>query len=483
MKVLSVASEIYPLIKTGGLADVAGALPLALSAFGMETKTLIPGYPAVMKAIGDKAEKLHTFDNLFGERADVLSARHAGLDLLVLDAPAFFNRFGNPYNAPHGEGYSDNWRRFGALCKAAAEIASGALPGWEPDLVHCHDWQAALTPVYMRFAETPEKPSILTIHNIAFQGNFGIDIFPWLGLPPHALAVDGIEYYGNVSFLKGGLQTAWSVTTVSPTYAREIQTAQYGMGLEGLISARAHTVTGIVNGIDTDVWNPATDDSLVSRYSAHKPRAREPNRQALSERFGLDNDDSPIFCVVSRLTWQKGMDILAEVVGDLVAMGGKLAVLGTGEPGLEEGFRNMVRFYPGRVGTIIGYDETLSHIQQAGADAILIPSRFEPCGLTQLYGLRYGCVPVVARTGGLADTVIDANPAALAVNAATGIQFSPVEPWALSHAIRRTISLYNNKKAWLGLQKQGMKSDVSWKASAGLYADLYRKLDLMVSKP
>ena len=208
-----------------------------------------------------------------------------------------------------------------------------------------------------------------------------------------------------------------------------------------------------------------------------------PNRQALSERFGLDNDDSPIFSVVSRLTWQKGMDILAEVVGDLVAMGGKLAVLGTGEPGLEEGFRNMARFYPGRVGTIIGYDETLSHLQQAGADAILIPSRFEPCGLTQLYGLRYGCVPVVARTGGLADTVIDANPAALAVNAATGIQFSPVEPWALSHAIRRTIGLYKDKKTWLAMQKQGMKSDVSWKASAGLYADLYRKLDLTVPKP
>ena len=483
MKVLSVASEIYPLIKTGGLADVAGALPLALASYGIHTRTLIPGYPAVMKAVRDKAEKVVTLYDLFGEQANVLAARHDGLDLLILDAPALFNRFGNPYNAPHGEGYSDNWRRFGALSKAAADIAAGAIPGWEPDLVHAHDWQAAMTPVYMRFGTTPEKPSILTIHNIAFQGNFDTGIFPWLGLPDHALAVDGVEYYGRVSYLKGGLQTAWMVTTVSPTYAREIQTPQYGMGLEGLISARAHTVHGIVNGIDTDVWDPATDDTIASRYSAHKPKARLDNRQAVSETFGLDNDDSPIFSVVSRLTWQKGMDILAAVVGELVAMGGKLAVLGSGEPGLEEAFRNAARYYPGRVGTIIGYDEKLSHMLQAGADAILVPSRFEPCGLTQLYALRYGCIPVVARTGGLADTVIDANPAALAVNAATGVQFSPVEPWSLSHAIRRTINLYNDKKTWLTMQKQGMKSDVSWKASAGLYADLYKQLDLMVSKP
>nr|WP_272210463.1 glycogen synthase GlgA [Marinicella sp. W31]MDC2876345.1 glycogen synthase GlgA [Marinicella sp. W31] len=482
MKVLSVTSEIYPLIKTGGLADVAGALPLALAGLGIETRTMIPGYPAVMKAVDGHAEKVHEFDDLFGERATLYAASHEGLDLLILDIPALFGRFGNPYNSATGEGYSDNWRRFGALSKAAADVAAGVMPGWEPDLVHCHDWQAAMTPVFMRYSETPEKPSILTIHNIAFQGTFGPDIFPWLGLPAHALSVDGVEYYGNVGFLKGGLQTAWAVTTVSPTYAREIQTPMYGMGLEGLISARAHTVHGIVNGIDTDVWDPTADMSLASRYTPSRLRLRQPNRQVLSERFGLDDDDSPIFCVVSRLTWQKGMDLLAEAIGPLVAMGGKLAVLGTGEHDLEEAFRNAVRLYPGRVGTIIGYDETLSHIQQAGADVIVIPSRFEPCGLTQLYGLRYGCVPLVARTGGLADTVIDANPAALDIKAATGIQFSPAETWALVHALRRTVNLFKDKKTWMHIQKQGMKSDVSWKSSAKLYADLYSSLNMTVPK-
>ncbi|AJY44595.1 glycogen synthase GlgA [Martelella endophytica] len=479
MKVLSVASEIYPLIKTGGLADVAGALPLALQGLGIETRTLVPGYPAVMKAVADKAVKLHDFPNLLGEPATLLAAKHAGLDLLILDAPAYFGRMGNPYNAPHGEGYSDNWRRFAALSKAGAEIAGGTLSDWRPDIVHTHDWQAAMTTVFMRYAETPEVPSILTIHNIAFQGNFDAGIFPWLGLPSHALAVDGIEYYGRIGYLKGGLQTAWAVSTVSPTYAREIETPQFGMGLEGLISARAHTVHGIVNGIDTDVWDPETDETIARRFTASKLRLRDDNRIRLCENFGLDNDDSPIFSVVSRLTWQKGMDLLAEAVDALVAMGGKLAVLGSGDYNLEQAFLDAVRRHPGRVGTVIGYDETLSHMQQAGADAILIPSRFEPCGLTQLYALRYGCVPVVARTGGLADTVVDANPAALASKSATGIQFSPVETWSLIHAIRRTIDLYNDKKIWLQMQKQGMKSDVSWDASAARYADLYSKLQLM----
>ncbi|TPW30551.1 glycogen synthase GlgA [Martelella alba] len=480
MKVLSVASEIYPLIKTGGLADVVGALPLALTGFGVETRTIIPGYPAVMKAI-DAAEPCLEIPNLLGEPAKIFAAHHAGLDLLVVDAPAYFNRFGNPYNASTGEGYSDNWRRFAAFSKAAAMVAEGVLGDWAPDVVHVHDWQAAMVPIYMRFSDVPEKPSVLTIHNIAFQGQFDPTIFPYLQLPAHAMAVDGVEYYGAVGFLKGGLQSAWAVTTVSPTYAEEIQTPQYGMGLEGLISVRSDTVSGIVNGIDTDVWDPETDDTIVKPYNVSKLRQRAKNRDIVGERFGLDNDDAPIFCVVSRLTWQKGMDLLAEAIDELVALGGKLAVLGTGEHHLEQAFLDAVRRHPGRVGVIIGYDEKLSHMLQAGADAIVIPSRFEPCGLTQLYGLRYGCVPVVARTGGLADTVIDANPAALSANAATGIVFAPVETGTLIRAIRRTIRLYSEKKVWSQIQKQGMKSDVSWDASAALYFDLYSKLKPMAT--
>ncbi|EJZ18297.1 glycogen synthase GlgA, partial [Rhizobium sp. Pop5] len=334
MKVLSVSSEVFPLIKTGGLADVSGALPIALKAFGIETKTLLPGYPAVMKVIRDPVAKLE-FPDLLGERATVLEVQHEGLDLLVLDAPAYYDRPGGPYLDPLGKDFPDNWRRFAALSLAASEIAAGLLPGWQPDLVHTHDWQAALTSVYMRYYPTPELPSVLTIHNIAFQGQFGPEIFPALRLPSHAFAVDGIEYYGTIGFLKGGLQTAHAITTVSPTYADEILTSEFGMGLEGVITSRIDHLHGIVNGIDTDIWNPATDPVVHTHYGPTTLKNREENRRSIAEFFHLDNDDAPIFCVISRLTWQKGMDLVANVADEIVAMGGKLVVLGSGDAALE----------------------------------------------------------------------------------------------------------------------------------------------------
>lgn len=475
MKVLSISSEAFPLVKTGGLGDVAGALPLALAARGVQMKTLLPGYPAVMKTVTGLTKKVE-FDNLLGERATLLEARYKGLDLLVLDAPTLFDRPGGPYVDANGRDYDDNWRRFAVFSLAGARIAAGAMPDWKPALVHAHDWQTAMTPVYMRYAHEPEVPSILTIHNIAFQGQFASVIFPALGLPPHAMGVEGIEYYGDVGFLKGGMQTATAITTVSPSYAEEIHHPQFGMGLEGLINARATSVHGIVNGIDIDVWNPETDSHLARNYSAKTLAARVTNRQAVAARFGLDDDDSLLFCVISRLTWQKGMDILSETIDSIVGMGGRIAILGAGDVALETAFLSAANRHKGRVGVVIGYNEPLSHLMQAGCDSIIIPSRFEPCGLTQLYALRYGCVPLVARTGGLNDTIVDANHAAIISGSATGVQFTLTDTNSMLYALRRTFKLHDDRKLWVRVQKQGMKTDVSWDASASEYASLYSSL-------
>ncbi|RED14075.1 glycogen synthase GlgA [Pontivivens insulae] len=466
MKVLSVASEVYPLIKTGGLADVAGALPSALAPQGVEMRTLVPGYPKVMDALDQIGAEVAF------EGGRILTAKGGGLDLFVLDWPSLFKREGGPYSGTDGNDFGDNPARFAALSRAAIAIARGAVT-WQPDLIHAHDWQAALVPVYARYQA--DIPTVLTIHNIAFQGRYSGDIFSDLGLPEAAYGMDGLEYYGDVSFLKGGLATANAITTVSPTYAREILGPAYGMGMEGVIGSRAKDLHGIVNGIDTDVWDPATDPTLTANYSARGLGRRKANKAAVAARFGLEGD-GPIFAVVSRLTAQKGLDILADRVGALVGMGARLAVLGSGDPTLERAFTDAAERHPGKVGTLIGYDEGLSHLMQGGADAFLIPSRFEPCGLTQLYALRYGCIPVVARTGGLADTVIDANMAAIRAGTATGVIHDVDNGDALEAALRRTVALYEQPKLWGAMQRAGMKTDVGWGRSAGEYAALYRDL-------
>ena len=473
MRILSVASEAYPLIKTGGLADVVGALPAALTPHGIHTTTLLPGYPAVLKATTGRA--IHKWRDLLGTEARLLKGDLAGHPLIVLDAPALYAREGGIYGDTDGQDWPDNWRRFAALARAATEIARGGVKGLAFDILHAHDWQAALAPAYLRYAATPVK-SVVTIHNIAFQGRFGADIFPDLGLPPEAWAIDGVEYYGGVGFLKAGLEAADAITTVSPTYAREILHGEYGMGLEGLIATRAAHVSGIVNGIDPAVWNPAADPALPAPYTARTLPRRIANKRAVEKMFALEPGDGPIFTVISRLTWQKGMDVLAGSLDDLVSMGGRLAMLGSGDAGLEQVFRDAADRHPGRIGVRIGYDEPLSHLLQGGADAILIPSRFEPCGLTQLYGLAYGCVPIVARTGGLADTIIDANAAALAAEVATGFQFDGVTRESLIHVLRRAIDVYADRPRWTCLQRRGMKADFSWGTSGAAYAALYRGL-------
>ena len=475
MRVLSVASEVFPLVKTGGLADVAGALPAALASQGAEMRVMVPGYPDVIAALEAK-KVLKRYKSLFGAEARLLSGNAGGLDLIVLDAPKLFDRPGNPYLGPDGADWPDNWRRFAAFCRAAADIGEGLVEAFVPDVVHGHDWQAGLVPAYLRHAGRRAARSVLTIHNIAFQGTFPAAVFPELGLPASAWAVEGVEYYGSVGYLKAGLHYADAITTVSPTYAEEICTPEGGMGLDGLLRARAGVLSGIVNGIDTTVWDPVADPHLKAHYTATTLGRRAANKRAVEEAFGLAVDDGFLFCVVSRLGWQKGMDILGACIDGLVAAGARLAVLGSGEAAIEGMFRAAVARHPGRVGLVTGYSEPLSHHLQGGADSVLVPSRFEPCGLTQVYGLRYGCVPVVSRVGGLADTIVDANLAALDRGVATGFQFLPVTPEALGRTVGRVLGLHADTVAWRRIQKNGMKSDLSWDASARRYADLYRAL-------
>ncbi len=474
MQVLSVASEMYPLVKTGGLADVVGALPPALAGRGVHMRTLLPGYPAVMAGVR-MGRVLHSYPALLGAEARLIEASVGDLELIVLDAPELFERPGGPYADADGRDHPDNWRRFAALSRAGADLGAGIARAWRPDVVQAHDWQAAMTAAYMRYAGV-ERPSVVTIHNLAFQGHFPPAVFGALELPAEAFSLDGVEYYGGVGFLKAGLQSAWAITTVSPNYAAEIMTPAYGMGLDGLISQRADTLWGIVNGIDTEVWNPETDPHLAAPFSGRAPKGRALSRAAIEAQFGLDVGPEPILVVISRLTWQKGMDLVVEAADALVGMGARIAVLGAGDAGLEGRLLGLAARHPGRVGVTIGYDEPLAHLMQAGGDAILIPSRFEPCGLTQLYGLRYGCVPIVARTGGLADTVIDANPAALSAGVATGFQFSPVDVGGLIAGVRRALAVWPDRRLWTGLQRQGMKADVSWDASGARYAALFAAL-------
>ena len=476
VRVLSVASEVYPLVKTGGLADVVAALPAALARERVTVRTLVPGYPAVVDALRG-AEAVHAFPRLHGGPARLLAAHAAELDLFVLDAPHLFARPGNPYAGPDGKPWPDNALRFAALAEAAAAVARGALPRFAPDVVHAHDWQAALAPALLHYGGAPRPATMLTVHNLSFQGQFPRDLLAAIGLPAHAWALDGVEYYGTIGYLKAGLALADRITTVSPTYADEIRTPEDGMGLDGLLRKRADALTGILNGIDDRVWNPATDPYLPARFDARRLARRAANKAALQERFGLAADPAAfVVGVVSRLTHQKGMDLLADALPALAAHGAQFALLGTGDAHVEHAFAAAAARHPDRVAAVIGYEEALAHLVQGGADALLVPSRFEPCGLTQLCALRYGAIPIVARVGGLADTVIDANAMALAAGAGTGIQFAPVTRAHIELAVGRAVGLKRDAALWRRLQARAMATDVGWTRPAKQYAALYRAL-------
>lgn len=475
MEVLSVASELYPIIKTGGLADVAGALPYALAKNGAKMRTLLPAYN-YEKSKFSNHEIIHTYKDLFGTKAQLISCNHNDLELILLDAPSLYNRVGGPYLDKNGKDYPDNWKRFAALSKAAADIAGGICTNYKPDIVHAHDWQAALAPVYMKHGNKRAKstPSLITIHNIAFQGKFDAEVFTKLGLGKGDENFDNFEFYGDISFLKAGLIHSNFITTVSPQYAREILTEDFGMGLDGVIRENSHKLSGILNGIDIEVWNPKTDEALAKNYDIKNITHRKHNKSKIEEIFELDRNNGPILCVISRLTEQKGIDVLINLFGAIVDLGARLVILGSGDKEVEATVKDAANKYKGRIGVKIGYDEALSHLLQGGSDAILIPSRFEPCGLTQLYGLRYGCVPIVARNGGLADTIIDANDAAINAGVATGFQFAKVNEHEFYYALKRAIDLYKTPKDWHKIQSNGMKADVSWVKSGAAYFELYK---------
>ena len=467
-RVLSVASECVPLVKTGGLADVVGALPAALAAVGWEMRVLMPAYRALRGRLGQLRE-VWAEDDLFGGRGVVFSGSLDGVPALLLDAPHLYDRDGGPYSGPAGD-WPDNAQRFAALSWVGARLARDGVAGWKPDVLHAHDWQAGFAPAYLAYGGSGGVGSVLTVHNIAFQGWAPASMIEALRLPREAFHPGALEYYGGLSSLKAGLVTADKVTTVSPTYAAELMRPEYGMGLEGVIASRGADVSGILNGVDTALWSPEAEPVP---FSVKALKGKAANRTAICAEFGLDLPSGPLAIVVSRLTDQKGIDLLPVVVPDFVAAGGALLVLGSGDPALEAAMRGLEARFPGQVAVRIGYDEALSHRMFAGADAVLVPSRFEPCGLTQMYGLRYGAVPVVAAVGGLADTVIHASPAALSAGVATGVQFHPTDAIAFGQALRQLCGLYRRPAQWAVVQKNAMRHPVGWETSAAAYGALY----------
>lgn len=468
--VLFVVSECAPLVKTGGLADVAGALPKALAAQGVNVRVLLPGYRTVLAQL-TAPKRVVEFPDVFGGAARVIAVAMAGLDLLILDAPHLYDRDGSIYGTATGTDWPDNPERFAALCQIGAKIASDGFDGWTPDIVHGHDWQAGLTPEYLRAGASP-VPFVFTIHNIAFHGNAPAEKMQTLGLDPARFTAENFEFWGQISALKAGILGADRINTVSQTYAEELLTPEFGIGMDGVLRSRQADLSGIVNGIDLDEWNPATDPNIEAFTNF---KGKEANKKILRKIFGLGPAKGPLCVLVSRLTEQKGIDILLDALPALLDHGGQLALLGTGDPQLEVALSKAGDQHK-NLAVKIGYDEALSHQMMAGGDAILVPSRFEPCGLTQLYGLRYGTIPVVALTGGLADTVINASPAALAGKVATGVQFNPINAQSLANAFGRLGRLYADKRLWRGMQRNGMKQPVGWEVSAGAYKDIYDSL-------
>ncbi|MFZ4285744.1 glycogen synthase GlgA [Variovorax sp. HJSM1_2] len=486
MKILQVGAEIFPLLKTGGLADVLGALPQALLVEGADVRLLLPGMPAILDGL-DKSQVVCEIGAVFGAarvtlRKGVLSC--SGVEAYVIDAPYLYRRPGSPYQAANGQEWPDNAQRFALLGWVAAHLAAGELdPAWLPDMVHAHDWHAAMACAYVSTNPASSVGSVFTVHNLAYQGLFEPGDFPLFGLPSRYMMPTSLEFHGQVSFMKAGLKYANRVTTVSPTYAAEIATAEFGCGLDGVIRARGREVSGILNGVDGAIWDPATDAYIPARYSAGSAKTMAGKarcKAALQKALGLTLDaKAPVFGVVSRLTSQKGLDLVLAVVPELLAMGAQLAVQGSGDHTLEAAFTAAAEAHPGRIAVRLGYDEAFAHTMIAGADAMLVPSRFEPCGLTQLYALRYGTVPVVRHVGGLADTVVDAGdaaPGAAGAPGATGFKFGPMLPNALAGAMERAVQVFRQPERWAQLQQNAMAQNFSWGTAAKQYMQLYQSI-------
>lgn len=479
-KVLHVAAECFPLLKTGGLADVVGALPAAQRKLGADARVLLPGFPAIRAGLRDGCLR-RTITSPF--LAEPIAIWQGGLPdgtpAYVIDAPALFDRIGNPYADAEHQPYADNHRRFALLAWTAAQIAEGALPDWQPAMVHSHDWHAGLVPAYLRAAAMARlgEPvgSVFTVHNLAYQGLFAADTFAELQLPTEFFRYDGLEFHGQVSFIKAGLQYSDRIATVSPSYAREIQTSEHGCGLDALLRYRASQLVGILNGVDDQLWNPATDPALPGHFDVDKTVGKSRCKAQLQAELGLNAaPDALLFGVVSRLTEQKGLNLVLAGADALLAQGGQLVVLGNGDAALEAGFARLSQDHPGSVAIRLGFDEPLSHRIFAGCDVIVVPSRFEPCGLTQMYGMRYGALPLVRRTGGLADTVQDCSLENLADATATGFVFERFELPDFNQAVRRAFALHDKATLWRDVRRQAMRRQFDWDGPAVAYLALYQ---------
>jgi len=479
MRVLFATSEAAPLVKTGGLADVSGALPAALRREGVDVRILMPGYPAVLRHLGPRPTVVAELDlPMLGLAAVLEGAMPDGVPLYVLARDDLYVRDGGPYQRADGSDWPDNDRRFALLSRAAAALAHESSPlAWQPDVLHSNDWQTALASLYLKLTGGRHARTLFTIHNLAYQGIFPAESLQRTGLPWDVFRMDGVEFYGNISFLKGGLQTADRLTTVSPGYAREIQHEPLGFGLQGLLSWRAKDLTGILNGIDLSVWDPGTDPLIPRRYGADSLLRKDANRSALRTAMGLEEIKGvPVAGLVTRFAHQKGLDLLLACVERALGLPMQFAILGSGDTMLEHAYRDLGARYPGRIGVRIGFDEALSHLVEAGADLFVMPSRFEPCGLNQMYSQRYGTPVVAHATGGLADSIIDATPEAVAAGQGTGFLFHPPTPTALLAALGRAATAFTDRRAWRRIQRAGMARDFSWDAAARRYAALYRSL-------
>jgi starch synthase len=482
LAVLFATSECAPLVKTGGLADVSAALPAALRRFGIDARVLLPGYPAVLAAARPKRADRPAIKALAqcSPVRIVEATLPNGVPLIIVEQPSLYERPGGPYQSEAGEDWPDNALRFGLLSKVAAILCGASSPlAWRPQVVHCNDWQTGLTPAYLRFDAPPTGrcATVFTIHNLAYQGAWPQEWVARLDLPAQSYAPEGTEFHGRISFLKAALYYADAITTVSPTYAREIQTEALGFGMDGLLRWRRNVLTGILNGVDTEEWDPATDPLIARRYDAATLDAKSENKRELQRAMQLPSTpDVPLFGVVSRFIPQKGLDLLADIAAALVNLPAQLVVLGSGEGELERRFTDLAARDPNRLAVRIGFDNALAHLIEAGGDAFLMPSRFEPCGMNQMYSQRYGTPPIVRATGGLADAVVDCNETTLAAGTATGFVFDQPSTVALLAAIKRAVDLYRQRDAWRSIQRNGMARNFSWDRAVPRYAEIYRTL-------
>jgi starch synthase len=481
MKLLFATSELFPLLKTGGLGDVAHSLPIALAGLGLDVRVVLPAFRQVLSQLGT-LRALGWIPVASGQQVRVLEARHDEFDfpIWLVDAPQFFDREGAPYTDSHGHAWSDNPARFALFGEVAAALATDALDiGWRADIAHANDWQSGLLPAYL--ALEPTRPrTVFTIHNLAYDSQFDFGTFQHLHLPSHWWSVDIGEFYDRFSMLKTGLMTADAISTVSPRYAQEIRTQEYGYGYASILESRAERLSGILNGIDDGVWDPASDPLIAANYDVEGGirRAKAENRRALLERLGASDDalahEGPLIGSVGRLVYQKGVDLLLEAIPPLLeTTEARFVVIGTGEKSLEQRLLQLREQHPGRVFAYIGYSEVLAHLVEAGCSMFAMPSRYEPCGLNQMYSLRYGTPPIVRATGGLADTVFDADPRSIAREEANGFTFDEATPDALRGALERAIAMFDKPKQWMKLVKNGMREDHSWRRSASEYLKLY----------